>query len=477
MSDELVVSGGGSVAVATEALFAFAAGLDRLGYELGDCAVALRTALLAEAEEAPAAWPAARARHRTEEAIAGIRHCAEECHRLARALHGAAERYGETESRAREWAGLLAGVAAHGLGTAAPFVSWAAMALVPGLIAVGGLALLGGLLGSLLAPVRFGEARERLGDWLTQNRAVLTDPLAVELIRLLVMSSDDAVLGLAGLDPVLAAAVGDRGLGLTGLDTATTLLMMTAGLGGLLAETGVSVRAVRSRGGSAPRDIADRVARIPGSDPGDAQIRIDRIVRDGRPDRFEVYLGGTIDFSPVTAGEPFDLTSDLAGVAGRESAAFRAAREAMHRAGIGPSSEVVLNGYSLGGLVAAELAGSGEFHVQGVLTLGAPAGQVPVPADIPWLAVQHADDLVPALGGRWDHDGAVLVERQVYAGRPVDVTAALPAHRLEGYRETAALIDRAGETRLGRVTAALNGFGRDALRVETTYYRADRVTG
>ena len=52
----------------------------------------------------------------------------------------------------------------------------------------------------------------------------------------------------------------------------------------------------------------------------------------------------------------------------------------MALAGITAGSAVVFTGYSQGGLIAARLAASGDYHTTGLYTLGGPAGQVPVPA-------------------------------------------------------------------------------------------------
>ena len=60
--------------------------------------------------------------------------------------------------------------------------------------------------------------------------------------------------------------------------------------------------------------------------------------------------------------EPWDLTSNVTGVAGLDAGSLRATELAMHDAGIRPDDEVQFVGFSQGGLVAARLAASGEWN-------------------------------------------------------------------------------------------------------------------
>jgi pimeloyl-ACP methyl ester carboxylesterase len=241
----------------------------------------------------------------------------------------------------------------------------------------------------------------------------------------------------------------------------------------MLRETPVRI-AERSAPVAVPRasGYADRAGRIP---VGAAQVRIDRYRAPGSADRFEVYIGGTRDFSPVAGAEPWDMTSNLDASAGVDAGSVRVVREAMEQAGVTASTPVIVTGYSQGGLIAARLAASGDFDIRGLCTLGAPAGQVPVPPEIPWVAIEHTDDLVPAFGGTWGSAAPVIVRRQVFAGRPVDTSVALPAHRLAAYRETAAAADRSRERRLTEAIARLDGFADGAATVDSVLYRAERI--
>jgi hypothetical protein len=151
----------------------------------------------------------------------------------------------------------------------------------------------------------------------------------------------------------------------------------------------------------------------------------------------------------------------------------------MTQAGITAESPVVLTGYSQGALAAATIAASGAYNVSNVVTFGAPTGLIEIPASVSVLNVRHTDDIVPALGGFDETRHALLIEREVFAGVPVPSEELFPAHRLSGYRETAALIDNAESAVVRDALADLRTFaGVDAsatTTVESSTYLARRV--
>jgi hypothetical protein len=109
------------------------------------------------------------------------------------------------------------------------------------------------------------------------------------------------------------------------------------------------------------------------------------------------------------------------------------------------------------------------------VTFGAPAGQVEIPASIPVLSIRHTDDLVPALGGYDVNRHALVVERQLFAGRDIPTEFAIPAHQLDYYRETATLVDEADSAKVRDRLAAFSSFGASATSVETTTWHATRI--
>ena len=470
MANDIVISGGGSLAVATSELFDDARRLGELRALLSEChrqlvsidrlvgvfpldsLVSPSTALAAE-----------RAMDDAEAALARAGPFAEHLHV---ALIASADAYGVGERVAERLAQEVAARFGAMLGMFLPAI---ALALLPAALGIG----TGVALGIALLPAEKRSALfQALPGWLRTNSAMLTDPKVVQLVRLTVMSADDFGGGLLRLPPGLVHGLGDEGLGVVGLATSSSVVVGIASLRGALAESAVSVTQSGPPVSVArAENYSDRAARVP---QGTAQVRIDRYSQADGPDRFEVYIGGTRDFSVEPGAEPWDMTSNMNAVAGREAGSYRAVTAAMAGAGITSSSPVMFTGYSQGGLIAAELAASGDFDTRGLLTLGAPAAQVEVPPSVPWVALEHTDDIVPAVGGTWASADPVLVRRQLFDGRPVPSDVMFPAHQLAGYRETAVLVDASHETRVVSALAAFDSFGDGTTSVDSMLYHGVR---
>lgn len=95
----------------------------------------------------------------------------------------------------------------------------------------------------------------------------------------------------------------------------------------------------------------------------------------------------------------------------------RAVLDAMRQAGIPAGSDVVLTGFSQGGIMAANLAADSSFPYNpiGVVTNGSPVDNFHVPPNVPVYAFQHASDPVPML------DGSVVALPGLPGQAPVDV--------------------------------------------------------
>ena len=292
------------------------------------------------------------------------------------------------------------------------------------------------------------------------------------------MSLDELALSMAGVPAPLALLLGDEGLGVFGVDTTAAGVIAAGGSVGLLRETPVRIdRARVTTGGTPPSGAAERFERIPEGD----QVRIERYEAPGERPAWLVYVGPTETFSPVATDEPWDLTSNIAGVADLSAGSIRATELAMARAGIQPGDDVQLMGYSQGGLVAARLAGSGTWNVVGLESYAAPTGSVQLPPDLPGLVVRHTDDLVTATGGPHSVSGQVQVEREAYpAGVPIPDDQPLPAHQRPTYLATAQAIDRASSpevrSELARLDAVPHEYAsRPGATVTTWMFHAERI--
>ena len=204
----------------------------------------------------------------------------------------------------------------------------------------------------------------------------------------------------------------------------------------------------REYGTTVSQGVAERVARIPaGSNP----VRIERYETPGGQWHTEVFVSGTRQWGLDSTGDPFDMRSNLALVAGVPAAATLATERAMRNAGVRRGDSVVFVGHSQGGAVAATLAESGRYRTRGLITVGAPVGSIPVTGDYPALRIEHRDDVVVELGGAPVAGRQIVVETDSGA-LPGDVRG---AHSRHGYFDTAARVDQSPVSALSRWGEAL----------------------
>lgn len=468
----LIVSGGGTTMVATDELLA-QAGMMQLVCGAAQCwQEQLRCARSLDSAPAPAWRPgdAGLELYAVSRAVDAIE---ERTRELVNALRLAAEGYGLAERRVELLARLSAAGFASALGYLAPF---AALMAVPALTS----AALGWLLASLVTGLTPGDAVGRLENRVERNPRLLTNPVIVAALRALASSGDDAAAGALRVPLSLSLVLGDDGARIFGLASTAAGLLTVARTTGALRETPVGARRTSTGPRSPPPSgLADLARRIPAATGTDPQVRIERYGGTVRR-AWVVYVGGTAAWSPVAGADPWDLTSNITAVAEQSSGSYRAVVEAMREAGVRPTDPVIGVGHSQGGLLVAQVAASGDFNTVALATFGAPAGQVPVPDAVPVIAAEHADDLVPALGGApLDNTGPgnrhLVVSREVFAaGRDIPTGEPLPAHTMEAYRETARMIDASLEPRLMQFRAALGS----TLGLEpgqTTFWRATRA--
>ncbi|MET4637386.1 hypothetical protein [Mycetocola sp. 2940] len=306
---------------------------------------------------------------------------------------------------------------------------------------------------------------------------LLVSPAFVRLVRTLVASADDVAMGATGVAPTVAWFLGDEGAGVVGLGSMAEALLLLAGRNAYMA-TPLTMTRSSTTSVSAPATLADAAARIPASGAGKPQVRIERYADRRGGASYAVYIAGTSDFS-VGGSEPFDMASNLAGIAGRDTAAQQATVEAMNDAGIRRGDAVSFFGHSQGGLVATRIAASGVYSTQSLVTFGSPSGQIRVPDSIAHVAVEHAEDITPALGGApiggTDGRERIVVTRGLFDETgPPPGTSPGDAHHMARYAETAELIDGSPDPRLTPMREALSGFGAGGW---ATLYRAERDRG
>jgi len=383
---------------------------------------------------------------------------------LARATAEGSRQYAEREHFLRQISEDLSSTLMWNLGRA-----------MPGLIAAFGPEIIGGVAIVLgLAAARrltpgspFDRFVTSLEQRVPDSGQFMSQPLVVQATAHLTSGADDFVAGLMGLpkppqggplageDLIAGAAI--AGLGIVGAQT--------------LQETPIRVSRSSTSTTDSPQGYRELISRIPRADEGASQIRIEHY-----DSGYVVYLGGTIDAGVNPGTEPWDMTSNISAIAELDSGSYLSAVEAMREAGITAQDSVIVVGHSQGGLVAAQLAASGDYRISYVITVGAPLHQVELPEEINLIAVEHAEDVIPSLSGVAVPAVAathVTVTRSLYATAQAPRGELLPAHNLSRYVETGAVMDRSGDSKLMTEQKRIAGLTQGEATV--TMWRADRV--
>ena len=459
MSDGPRISGGGDTRVETTGMLRAASLLEHARADFGDLAAGVGTCL--------DGCPPGRRRVRLEEAAGLLRSARAESERAADGLRIAAERYGEVENTAAAaqrsaWAlgGASVGWEARVLSTVFGPAGVLVVGAAVGLVAVDALALR-----SAARWFGTGELQPQL------------DPAVLDALGLALSSLDDAARGFL-LTETPRDLVVDDPASPNGTESIAALL---AALGCRPAGGPLSVTGGPQRRVAAPRDLAALAERLPDGSSPEGQVRVERYDGAGGR-RWIVYVSGTVTFAPDGGEEPFDLSSNLLGVGDRPTDAQRAVLAAMREAGVAADEPVLLVGHSQGAITAARVAEHGGYRVGGVVELGGPTGQIVLPEDVPVLAAEHDEDLVPVLGGVAAGGAGglrrVLVTRSLpHGGARADAPplgAGVPAHRTEHYAETLRQAEASGDDRVAAFRGRISGF-LDAGEGTEQRYRARRV--
>ena len=425
---------------------------------------------------------------------------------LAAALRGSADAYTAADELLAASFGLVLTVASHAAGHAVRI----------GLLQGGTLELAAGLALTVGGGLVVGRGAREAGvfevlegvtgidaDALAQQGAdrvlgVLADG-ATELVRgagahsgltgtLLEHVLPGAVSGFAGVPIAFSLLPLEGGLIPRDSQTLTGLLLLVGGQAGLfgeqpLARPGGYHRPVDVTVSRQDTDVVDprtgrtTPLRAPGSvselwereweqsaGRDNGTVRIERIEGEDGGVRHIVYIPATTSQSMSAGAETTDNTTNVETAAGFESAQHRIVRTAIEEAGIDPGEEVMLVGYSQGGLVAGSLASDPEFrrrvNVTTVFTVGAPVTDFPPQDGIDMLSVEHAQDLIP------DLDGGRNADASNWTTLEVDLDEAAQRAALARRGMTRAEIDRV----LAGPTAAHSG-----VLYDGTIRRLDRT--
>lgn len=268
-----------------------------------------------------------------------------------------------------------------------------------------------------------------------------------------------------------AAAVGFSGSGRISRDA------RLSGTAGPVTVTQTTSASSRSAAAVAPRGLADVTERMPGA--GDARVRVERYTMPDGTRQFAVYIAGTQSQSVVGGADPWDNTSNAQLYAGQMSDSYAATEAALAAAGAKEGETVHLFGFSQGGTIGAHLALESDYDVATLVTVGAPVA-ADVGAGTLSVAVRHTDDPIAGLAGGGFGEavgapGSFVAERVSDPDPGID-DAKLPAHTLNAYAETAALVDASSDPRIDKVRDVFDELAQ-ADKVKVTEYAATRADG
>lgn len=400
-----------------------------------------------------------------DDALLLMRRAEAQAEAAADGLRIAADRYGMTERAVLDGQRAAAAAAAS---VAVPTALLAPVLLGP----IGSISLAA----DVAMVVGYGVLARMVQQYVETGRfAPQSDPVLIRAIALTLASLDDVARG-ALLQERPEDLVADDPAGRFGSESVAALLaaVFLTPAGGPLTVTSTTRRPTIS-----PQSLTALADRLPDGKQPTGQVRIERYDgAEGR--RWIVYIAGTVTFAPDSGAEPFDLASNLLGVAHEQSDSERAVLQAMKDAGIGPEEPVLLVGHSQGALNAVRVAQDGGYQVGGVVELGGPTGQITLPADVPVLAVEHDEDLVPALGGVAAGGAAglnrLVVTRSLPNGGAGAVTSAatkhFPAHDLGAYRQTLAMAEASDDARVALFREQLSPFLTAGPGTATRYHAA-----
>jgi hypothetical protein len=186
-----------------------------------------------------------------------------------------------------------------------------------------------------------------------------------------------------------------------------------------------------------------------------------------------VYLPGTANWNPVGSGSAFDLQSNLELIGDQENSnSVRAARAAIEQYGLKPTDDLILVGYSQGGMVASELSES-VSNVSGVVTIGSPVANASFSSDLPVVSLEHSNDVVPAFSGSTNP----ITENWSTATRHLNLAPGeniSAAHDIGNYVQTAKMADESPDTGLTRVKARILDQLAGAKPLETREFSASK---
>ncbi|PZS17226.1 MAG: hypothetical protein DLM57_08880 [Pseudonocardiales bacterium] len=222
-----------------------------------------------------------------------------------------------------------------------------------------------------------------------------------------------------------------------------------------------------------PRTLADVMTGLNLRNQGrSGEIDVRIVIGPDGTRRAIVDIPGTKTFDPTKVGDITGPSTNARSLVGVTTTYERGVLQAMQRAGVQPTDDIMLVGHSEGGMVAVQTAlacaSSGRFRVTHVVTAGAPVGLTlsKLPGSVRVLALENHNDLVPHLDGRANPDRVNVTTVTVNRGNG----AILDDHDLAtSYLPGAGDVDASNDPSIRSFLSGASGFF-DATSVQTHTY-------
>jgi tRNA U34 2-thiouridine synthase MnmA/TrmU len=208
-------------------------------------------------------------------------------------------------------------------------------------------------------------------------------------------------------------------------------------------------------------------------------------VANGKKKSWVVQVPST---AKIIGGEnPMDGITDIEAVAGSPNSVSNGVVKALKQAGAKKGDQVVMAGYSLGGIAAVATAVSASYRnaysPPSVITLGSPIASIPVPEDVRILALEHRQDIYPAIGGPANPRAVThtTVTRDLArSSDPAERSAAFDeigtrAHNLKFYENTLKVVDKRTDQALVAFKNAVSPALDPKAKVTTFEFEITRV--
>lgn len=349
--------------------------------------------------------------------------------------------------------------------------------VVIGAVAVGALATGGMIARSVIVSL---ATRGRLPN-MTELVMAMSEPFGSRIlptiIRIGVEYSDEV---LAGTPTPFKPAVITRGAysGMTSRHKPSTTRVSVKPV----PNAPTSITPSRGRPGGAPAGITKPpsgygaiVDRIPGSDDKGPQVRITTYLDENGEEFHEVLVAGTSNQGFADSPNVLDHYGNAAAYSNIDAESLAAVRQAMAEAGIEHGDRVVFGGYSQGGIVAAQLAASGDWNTELLVTAGSPVGDIRQDPSTTMVEFVHDEDIVPALEGMRDPgvDQSTVITRSVQEEAEAKNDLFEP-HSQRLYVETAYQADESNDAGVHEAKERFGEVYGNAEVVDSTAYRLER---